>query len=210
MATLAEKFLPTYDVSDSVATVVAVEPEAVYEALLEVDMVEVGRRKKVAGTLIGLRVLPLLLTKMLRGEKPPKAPARLTLKGSAEIPAADGGWVLLDEKPGEELALGLVGRFWRPVIDYRAVSAEEFAGFDEPGYAKTVYALGVKPIEGGGTLLSATMRTATTDEEAKRWFRRYWTLGVGSGAKVLVNGVLDLACEAAEKDGIGAGAGQAA
>ncbi len=68
----------------------------------------------------------------------------------------------------------------------------------------------MKPIEGGGTLLSATMRTATTDEDARRRFRRYWTLGVGSGAKVLVNGVLDLACEAAEKDGIGAGAGQPA
>ncbi len=100
MATLAEKFLPAYDVSDSVATVVGAEPEAVYEALLEVDMVEVGRRKKVAGTLIGLRVLPLLLTKMLRGREAPKAPARLTLKESTEIPAADGGWVLLDEKPG--------------------------------------------------------------------------------------------------------------
>jgi hypothetical protein len=35
------------------------------------------------------------------------------------------------------------------------------------------------------------MRTATTDEQSRRWFRRYWTLGVGSGAHVLVNGLIE-------------------
>ena len=29
------------------------------------------------------------------------------------------------------------------------------------------------------------MRTASTDEQARRWFHRYWTLGVGSGAHLL-------------------------
>ena len=42
------------------------------------------------------------------------------------------------------------------------------------------------------------MRTATTDEQARKWFRRYWTLGVGSGAHIVVSGVLDLTREIAE------------
>ena len=42
------------------------------------------------------------------------------------------------------------------------------------------------------------MRTATTDEHARRWFRRYWTLGVGSGAHVLARGLIHAAREAAE------------
>jgi hypothetical protein len=42
------------------------------------------------------------------------------------------------------------------------------------------------------------MRTATTDEDARRWFGRYWTFGVGSGAHVLVNAVIDLVREMAE------------
>ena len=42
------------------------------------------------------------------------------------------------------------------------------------------------------------MRTATTDDQARRWFRRYWNLGVGSGAHVLVNGVIEEAREGAE------------
>jgi hypothetical protein len=49
------------------------------------------------------------------------------------------------------------------------------------------------------TLLSGMMRTATTDIDARRWFRRYWTFGVGSGAHVLVNGVIDLVQEMAER-----------
>jgi hypothetical protein len=51
---------------------------------------------------------------------------------------------------------------------------------------------------------SGVMRTATTDDDARRWFRRYWTFGVGSGAHVLVNGLLDLTREIAEQRAIGA------
>jgi hypothetical protein len=35
------------------------------------------------------------------------------------------------------------------------------------------------------------------DEHARRWFRRYWTFGVGSGAHILVNGLLDVTRELA-------------
>lgn len=55
--------------------------------------------------------------------------------------------------------------------------------------------------EGGWALLgelSGVMRTANTDPIARRWFRRYWTFGVGSGAHILVNGLLDLVREDAE------------
>jgi hypothetical protein len=92
-----------------------------------------------------------------------------------------------------------LGRFWKPVVDYaRVTTASEFRAFDDAGFAKTVCALSVRPVTGGRTLLSGVMRTATTDEHARRWFRRYWTLGVGSGAHVLVNGLLDVVREAAE------------
>ena len=51
----------------------------------------------------------------------------------------------------------------------------------------------------GRTLLWGLMRTATTDEHARRWFRRYWTLGVGPGAHLLVQALLDTVREDAEK-----------
>jgi hypothetical protein len=48
------------------------------------------------------------------------------------------------------------------------------------------------------------MRTATTDEHARRWFRRYWTFGVGSGAHVLVHALLETVRDTAERAHVGA------
>ena len=42
------------------------------------------------------------------------------------------------------------------------------------------------------------MRTATTDEHARRWFRRSWTFGVGPGAHILVHALLEMIRESAE------------
>ena len=108
-----------------------------------------------------------------------------------------GDWILLGERPEAELALGLVGRFWRPVIAYADVGPDDFGDFDEPGWAKTVYDLRVAPLGAGRTLLSGTMRTLSTDEAARRWFRRYWTIGVGAGAHILVSALLETVAEEA-------------
>ena len=87
------------------------------------------------------------------------------------------------------------------VIEFaRIESAEEFHSFDEPGFAKTVYDLAVREVGPNRTLLSGLMRTATTDERARRWFRRYWTFGVGSGAHILVGALLDSARRTAEAE----------
>ncbi|MGB6424468.1 MAG: hypothetical protein WBF18_04250 [Solirubrobacterales bacterium] len=200
---LIDELLPAYDVSDSVATTVEADRQTTWEALLGVDLIEVGRLKPLIGALGAARMLPELAVHLLHGERPPQAPDRMTLLDTTEALADEGGWVLLAERPGEEIALGLVGRFWRPVIEYATVEPEEFDAFDEPGWAKTVYALSARALGPASTLLEGTMRTATTDEHARRWFRRYWTFGVGSGAHVLVQGLLDVACDEAESQSRG-------
>jgi hypothetical protein len=192
---LLGRFLPEFDVSDTVARTVAASPEATWTALLEVDLIAVGRAKPMVGVLGALRMLPELAAHLVHGELPPKAPETLRVK---DMGAEGGEWVLLGERPGEELALGLVGKFWRPVIEYAQVPAEGFREFAEPGWAKTVYCLAVQPLDENRSLLSGTMRTATTDEAARRWFRRYWTFGVGAGAHLLVDGLLEVARGAAE------------
>lgn len=195
----ADDFLPAYDVHDAVGVVVNAGPDETWDALMDVDLIAVGRRKPLVGILGGIRMLPELAAHLLHGELPPAAPKRMRLCDTTDVPASDGGWVLLGERPGEAIALGLVGKFWRPVIAYREVDRERFRDFAEPGYAKTVYELSVRALDEGRTLLTGAMRTATTDGHARNWFRRYWTFGVGSGAHVLVNGVLEQAREAAER-----------
>lgn len=195
---LVDDFLPIYDVSDAVATVVNADVATTWDALMEVDLIEVGRQRPLVGVLGAIRILPDIVSHMLHGELPQPPPAHIRLRDTTSIPLDEGGWVLLAERPRDEIALGLVGKFWRPVIEFAKVRAEQFRDFGEPGYAKTIYALSVRALDGHRTLLSGVMRTATTDEHARRWFRRYWTFGVGSGAHVLVNGLLDVTREMAE------------
>ena len=169
-----------------------------WDALLAADLVEVGRRTRLAGVLGALRMVPELVSHLLHGERPLNAPESLRLVEFPSIPASEGGWIMLALRPRNELALGLVGKFWRPVIEYADVPPESFTAFAEPGWAKTLYLLAVEPLAEHRTLLKAVMRTATTDEHARRWFRRYWTYGVGSGAHVIVGALLEMVREAAE------------
>ena len=197
---LVDELLPIFDVSDELAVVVEATSDRTWDALMNADLIDVGRRRPLVGALGALRALPEIATHLLHGERPPAAPARLTLHDTTELPMSGGGWILLGERPGRELALGLVGKFWRPVIQYADVTAGDFTAFAEPGWAKTVYALSVTRLDDERTLLRAVMRTVATDDQARRWFRRYWTFGVGSGAHMLVHGLLDVVREDAETD----------
>jgi hypothetical protein len=196
---LVDEFLPVYDVSDSVAMVVEADLTTTWNALMEIDLIDVGRRRPLVAVLGGLRILPDIISHLLHGGPPPHAPQRLRLRDTTTLALENGGWVLLGERPQDEIALGLVGKFWRPVIVFARVTRDTFLEYHEPGYAKAIYSLSVRPLDSRRTLLSGVMRTATTDDHARRWFRRYWTFGVGSGAHVLVQGVLDLTRKAAER-----------
>lgn len=193
-----DDFLPEYDVSDAVATVVNADVAATWDALMEVDLIDVGRKRPLVGVLGAIRILPDIVSHMLHGELPQRPPEHLRLRDITKLPLNDGGWVLLGERPRDEIALGLVGTFWRPVIEFAKVPANRFREFAEPGYAKTIYSLSVRQLDVNRTLLSGVMRTATTDANARRWFGRYWTFGVGSGAHILVNGLLDVTRQMAE------------
>lgn len=104
--------------------------------------------------------------------QPPQAePSRITVRDFA---AEEFGWVLLHDEAPVELALGLVGAFWRRDYGVAHVRADEFAGFAEPGYAKTVADLSLRPYGFGRTLLTYENRTLTTDEASRKAFRRYW------------------------------------
>lgn len=195
---LYEIFLPAFDNSEELAVLVHADRESTWEALLNVDLLEVGRAHRMAGVLGAIRVLPELAVGLIHGETPDAMPESMKLGELGSEVSGNGEWVTLGERPGSEIAFGLVGKFWKPVIEYRSVKAEEFTELSEPAIAKTVYAFKLTPISEKATLLTAVMRTATTDEHSRKWFRRYWTFGVGSGAHILVNGVLDLARENAE------------
>jgi hypothetical protein len=197
---LHEELLPIYDVCDQLAVVTSAEPETAWRALGELDLIELGRRRPLIGALSAMRALPAVAAGLLRGQRPQPPPQRLRLRELGDTPAREGGWTLLGERPGRELALGLVGRFWRPVIEFAEVSAEGFREFDRPGYAKTVYSFEVRPLAERGSLLVGTMWTATTDERARRSFRRS-LLGPGGGLGRPCDGQRDARARARDRRG---------
>jgi hypothetical protein len=196
---MVDEFLPVYDVSDSVSTVVDADLAVAWQELMDVDLVEVGRQRPMMALLGALRARLDVVSHVLHGALPDHAPTSLRLRDLTRIPLGDGGWVLLGERPAEQIAIGLVGKLWRPVASTVKVTPEGFRDFSEPGFAKTVYSFSVGALDERRTLLSSVMRTATTSDDARRRFRCSWTFGIGSGAHVLARSVTDLVREMAER-----------
>jgi hypothetical protein len=71
-------------------------------------------------------MLPEVVGHLLHGMRPAKPPESLRLRDLPSIPMYERGWILLGKRPGAEIALGLVGKFWRPVN--RATAAKMIAG----------------------------------------------------------------------------------
>jgi hypothetical protein len=88
---LIDEFLPAYDVSDPVATVVAADAATTWDALMQLELIEVGRRRPIVAVLGALRALPEVVSHLLHGEAPPHPPTRLRLRDMTEIAQGEGG-----------------------------------------------------------------------------------------------------------------------
>lgn len=164
MDTLLDGVLPEYDVHEVHSLWVPAEPAAAYEAVLGVSASEV----RLFGPLMLLRTLGRS-GRVVDGQAP-------LIDEMKKI-----GFLELGRRPGEELVLGAIGRFWSP-LGNRPVPIADFSGFAEPGYAKAAMNFAVSP-EGSGSRIVTETRIAGTDADATRKFRRYWLLiRPGSGA----------------------------
>jgi hypothetical protein len=139
-------------------------PERAFEGALAVTVSEM----RLSAALLTLRGLPGMLRR-----------GRLPRWGSDhpfwEQLLREPGFTALVEPHDSYAAFGYVGRPWKPAAEGRNVSAEEFAGFHEPGWAKVVMDLVAIPAPGGAVLRTET-RILLTDEHARRAFGRYWAL----------------------------------
>jgi hypothetical protein len=165
---LIDKVLPRYDVTEVQEVEVDAPPDLTYAAIRKADL-----RDPIVDALFAVRELPNRILKKLRHE--PTAPwaAAFTF---ADLATPEMGWVPLVEEPGAEFVVGSVGRFWKRDYGWKAVPAEAFAAFEEPGYGKIAVSFSVRPAGLGRSVLRYEARTATTDAVAHTRFRRYWLL----------------------------------
>ncbi|HEY0632230.1 MAG TPA: hypothetical protein VGC98_09260 [Thermoleophilaceae bacterium] len=189
MRRLIDDWLPSFDESEFHTREVAAEPAAVEAALRELRSGDL----RLTGLLMGIRTLPALLT----GRRGPRANGRL-IDG---VLAA--GFVMLDERPGEQMVLGVVGRPWRPRGDgLDAIDGpEQFRSYDRPGSVRCAWDFVLEPApRGGGTLVATETRIAGTDAAGTRTFRRYWRLVQPGSALIRLDILRAVARRAASPD----------
>lgn len=122
--------------------------------------------------LAGSRLVKLLLA--IRTLKTPKGP--LTLDRLTQT-----GFKLVGERPGEEIVLGVVGKFWKPSGERRAADLEQFRRGAPAGEVLVAwnFALG-RGERGTGngerTLLTTETRIKCGDPATLGTFRRYWRI----------------------------------
>jgi hypothetical protein len=161
---LIDEVMPSYDVHERHELWVRAEPHAAYAAVKAVSAQEV----KLFGPLMRLRTFGR--SGRAFGRHTPLLDEMLKI-----------GFVELGERPGEEIVVGAIGRFWSPVGN-RPRATEDFAGFDEPGYAKAAMNFAVRP-DGDGSRITTETRVLGTDPSASRKFRVYWlVIRLASGA----------------------------
>jgi hypothetical protein len=156
-----DKFLPRYDVRDRHSIVIDASPETVLAEVLRMT----AREVPVMVALMAIRLLP----ELLRGRRV------LGLDDRPIVQQMERARFVRLAATDDELVLGVVGRFWRPSGDRRRISAEDFARFDEPGWAKAAVNFRAVP-DRDHTRLSTETRVLACDAWARRRFGCYWRL----------------------------------
>lgn len=110
------------------------------------------------------------------------------------------GWVVLAERACREIVLGSVTQPWEAAPVFRSIPAAEFLSFAEPGYVKIAWTLRADPVDAGHSVFHTETRVCTTDPEARRRFRRYWSF-VAPGVELIRLAMLRPLKRAAEKRG---------
>ena len=176
---LIERFIPDPDFVEIRELEIDAVPEEVMAVIRGTDL-----RDPVISTLFAVRDLPNRVARRLGGGRDDRREVSFT-----NIPDVGPGWVKLAEEEGRELVLGAVGRFWHRDYGARDVAAEDFAGFDEPGYLKLAVGSRVEPLGYDHSRLHYEARVEATSAGAARRFRRYWRV-IQPGNEVIVRRAL--------------------
>jgi hypothetical protein len=158
---LVDGFMPKYEVREIHETKVAAPAEVTYATAQELEL----NRSTIVRAIFTGREL-LMGAEHVKREHPPGFLAEVLSLG----------WRVLAEEPGRELVIGAVTQPWNAEVEFRGLPPEEFAGFNEPGYAKIICTLGVDSTGPGKSVFRTETRVLTTNPEARRRFRRYWSV----------------------------------
>ena len=156
---LVDRYLPAYEVSETHETRVEAPAALTYAAT----------------TATGLEASPVVRAIIRTRER------LLGVRGAHPWPPGGipaqlqaWGWGALAEEPGRVVILGAVTQPWEGDVQFRAISPDGFAAFNDPGFVKIVVAISVESVGLDSSTARVHTRVATTDATARARFRRYW------------------------------------
>ena len=171
--TALDRLIPRPALREIDCAELAVTAERAWRAVRELDLA----RSTLVQTLFGIRTLP----DRLKANNPQ---LRMRLDALISTPNRPG-FQILAEDPPHELAVGAIGKVWRPVIPFVHVAdAAAFAAFSEHDYIKVAWALRIFPEGERASLVEFELRVAATDETAWKKFARYFRL-IGPGSHLI-------------------------
>ena len=174
---LIDEFLPRYDVRERHWVKVHAPVAEVYRATRQMNL----RRARLTRLLFNLRGIP--------------ASENFSLEDFLKM-----RFVLLGEKPNEEILLGLTGKFWKPTGDLIRVEKDDFVRFNKPGYAKAVWNFSLdETAKGGAVRLNTETRVFCTYAASRLQFQLYWFL-IGAFSGLVRREMLSVIKQTAEEN----------
>jgi hypothetical protein len=157
--TSLDRWLPAWEFDERHETVVDAPPEHVDRAMREVSLFDIP----VARVLWAVRSLG-------RGGRGPR-------RRFIDQMGSEAGVLVVEDRPQEELVVGLAGQFWKLRGGYapRFAGPDEFAAYDRADACKAVMNFRLEP-DGGATRLSTVTRVHIADPSARRKFSWYWRM----------------------------------
>ena len=154
---LLDTYLPNYLLREVNHIAVAASPEEAYRSACQFDM----------ATIPWIRHLFQIRTILDPGERI----QQLTPRDSYQ----KGGFILLQERKDQELAVGAIGKIWNPSIRFEHVDPESFATFHNPGFGKVAWSIKCDSRLGGGALITIEVRIGATDAASSARMRGYFS-----------------------------------
>jgi len=158
---LLDIFMPNYEVADRHSVRIAVPAEVVLTAAAEVDIEKCPLIRAIFKS-----------RELILGGKPDNTIRPCGLL--AEMQSL--GWRVLAEIPGREIIVGAVTKPWEPNPVFRGLAPDEFTNFKDPGYVKIIWTLRADAVGSTESIFRTETRAVGTDGEARKKFRRYWSL----------------------------------
>jgi hypothetical protein len=158
---LLDRFIPAYEIAERHHIAVAAPAEITFAAACEFDLNQSSIVRAV------FRAREVVLGADVDAAPRPRGLVALT---------RSIGWGVLAEVPGRELVMGAVTQPWQANVVFRALPPDEFAAFNAPGYVKIVWTLRADPVDATHSIFRTETRAMATDADARRKFRRYWSL----------------------------------